>query len=98
MGHAYPFQSRLGLYMPSKGIIWAIGGIAPEVKEHYNRVKPDAELFYIENVDNLNQGIQKLIQDINWEVTESLVNPLYGVSYFSFDIPGGILKDLGERE
>ncbi|MGG0334777.1 hypothetical protein [Priestia aryabhattai] len=94
MGHAYAFQSRLGLYTPTKGIIWAAGGVAPEVKEHYNRAKSDAELYYIEKVEHLYEGLNALIQDINWEFVESILQPLHGASTFSFNIAGGILKEL----
>jgi hypothetical protein len=42
MGHAYPFGGRIGLYKPDIALIVSTKGVAPEVKEYFNRVKPNS--------------------------------------------------------
>jgi len=62
MGHAYAFQSRIGIYEPDNAIIWATQGVAPEAKAHFDRAKLDSTLFFIESVNDLEQRLAELVQ------------------------------------
>lgn len=53
MGHAYPFGARIGLYKPDLAIIVSTNGVAREVKEHFERIKPSAEIVYVDHFNEL---------------------------------------------
>ncbi|OOE12501.1 hypothetical protein [Fictibacillus arsenicus] len=97
MGHAYAFQSRVGLYQPTKGVIWAVGGVAPEVKEYFKRANPDADLHYIENVEDIEEGIKDIIDDINWKIADNVLAPLFAEGFIALNLPKSILYELKER-
>lgn len=94
LGHAYPFQSRVGVYGADTGVIWATKGIAPEVKEHFNRVKPKADLCYIESIESLLPKLSEIISNIRWSVAESELNHLSSSSLIINNIGGGIMNNL----
>lgn len=94
LGHAYPFQSRLVVYNADTGIIWATKGVAPEVKEHFNKVKPDAEICYIESIEELSPQLGRIIDAIRWDLAETEMKPLLSSSMIISNIAGGIVNDL----
>lgn len=61
MGHAYPFGGRIGLYKPEIAMIVSTKGIAPDVKDYFERVKPSAKLIYVGNLRELENNLQDLI-------------------------------------
>jgi hypothetical protein len=94
IGHAYAFQSRIGIYEADIGIIWATKGVAPEVKEHFNRVKPDASINYIESIEELIPDLSEIIQDLHWQIASKQLKPLLSQSMILNNIPDGIIEDL----
>lgn len=94
LGHAYAFQSRLGLYEADVGVIWATGGVAPEVKEHFSRVKPDAEIRYIENAEDLVPKLSGIIGDVRWQFAEKELRSLLPSGIITVNIPRAIIGDL----
>lgn len=60
MGHAYSFGARLALNKPEYAVIVATKGVAPEVKEHFERIQPEAEIVYIEKLNDLQPVIAVL--------------------------------------
>ncbi|MCE5172443.1 hypothetical protein LQV63_24510 [Paenibacillus profundus] len=94
LGHAYAFQSRLGVYNADTGVIWATKGIAPEVKEHFNKVKPDASLCYIESFESLTSKLGEIIDNIRWDIAEDEMKNLNQTTLMYTNIGGGIVKDL----
>lgn len=98
MGHAYPFQSRIGLYEPDKAVIWASNGVAPEVKEHFGRAKLESDLFFIETVNDLESRLKELIHTVWLEIAENTVAHLSPKSMFIYNVPGGIMAKLKTLE
>ncbi|UHA72170.1 hypothetical protein [Paenibacillus sp. 481] len=94
LGHAYAFQSRLGIYEAETGVIWATKGVAPEVKEHFNKVKPDAEICYIENIVSLVPSLVTIIEKITWAILERELSSLSSTGIIILNIPGGIIEDI----
>ncbi|MNO38129.1 hypothetical protein D3C76_282240 [compost metagenome] len=97
LGHAYAFQSRLGLYEAETGVIWASKGVAPEVKEHFNKVKPDAEICYIESNESLWPLLLKIIEELRWGILERELSSLAITGIVISNIPGGIIEDIKEK-
>lgn len=61
MGHAYPFGGRIGLYKPEIAMIISTKGIASDVKDYFERVKPGAKLLYVDNLRELENNLQDLV-------------------------------------
>lgn len=98
LGHAYAFQSRIGVYQAGIGIIWATKGVAPEVKDHLNRVKPDAEIYYIESNEELIPKLAEIIEHVRWQMAESELKPLLYSGIIINNLPKGIIEDLKESD
>jgi predicted transcriptional regulator len=64
MGHAYPFGGRIGLYKPDYAIIVSTGGIAPDVKQYFQRVKPEAEIVYVGTLEDLTQALLRVMTTV----------------------------------
>ncbi|WP_025025587.1 hypothetical protein [Caldalkalibacillus mannanilyticus] len=94
LGHAYPFQSRLVVYNAGIGVIWASRGVAPEVKEHFNRVKPEADICYIESLDEILPSLGKLIEGLRWKLATNELKSLISSGMVMFDLAAGIVEDL----
>lgn len=61
MGHAYPFGGRIGLYKPDVAVIVSTKGVAPEVLEYFKRVKPQAEISYVNSMGEFEENLRTLI-------------------------------------
>lgn len=67
MGHAYPFGGRIGLYNPDVAAIVSTKGIDTEVKEYFKRIRPGAQIIYIDELKELPLKIQDLADLIRSE-------------------------------
>jgi len=67
MGHAYPFAGRIGLYKPDLAVIVCTNGVAPDVKAYFEAVKPEAQLVYVGQLDQLPSTIGDLARRIRSE-------------------------------
>jgi hypothetical protein len=74
MGHAYPFGGRIGLYKPDFAFIVASKGIAPDVREYFKRVKPEAELVYVGNLSELQSNLQKIMDKVRSQKATAVVS------------------------
>lgn len=64
MGHAYRFGSRIGLYKPDYAIIVSTKGVAPEVKNHFAKIKPQSILVYIDKMSQLTSSLENILKDV----------------------------------
>lgn len=64
MGHAYRFGSRIGLYQPDYAIIVSTKGVAPEVKIHFAKIKPQSILVYIDKMSQLTSSLENILKDV----------------------------------
>jgi hypothetical protein len=64
MGHAYSFGAHLAINKPEYAIIVATKGVAADVKHHFERVQPEAEIVYIEAIDDLQPAIASVLTRI----------------------------------
>jgi hypothetical protein len=67
MGHAYSFGARLAINKPDYAIIAATKGVASDVKKHFERIRPEAEIIYIEGLGDLRPTIASVITRIKSE-------------------------------
>jgi len=60
----------LGLYKPKFGMVLTTKGVAPEVKTHFERVKPDAKILYVERMEDLDAAVAEVVGSIRseWEL------------------------------
>jgi hypothetical protein len=58
MGHAYPLSGRIAMYHPDHVLIVARDGVAPEVKNYFARIKPEARLAYVEDLGQLDAELE----------------------------------------
>jgi hypothetical protein len=77
MGHAYPFGGRIGLYKPDYAIIVSTKGVAPEVRDYFNRVKPEANLVYINRLDELLSSLREVITEVRAQLALQILS-LFG--------------------
>jgi len=64
MGHAYPFGGRIGLYSPDFAIIVSTEQIEQQVKDYFIRVKPGAEIAYVDTLDQLRPELSQITSRI----------------------------------
>jgi hypothetical protein len=84
MGHAYPFGGRIGLYNPNFAVIVSTEQIEPQVKDYFGRIKPEAEIVYIENLDQLPIKISQITSKIkSMEAVQilSLFDPMASMEF-----------------
>ena len=65
MGHAYKFGSRIGLYNPHYAIIVSTKGVAPEVKNHFAKAKPQSTLVYVDKMSQLTSSLEDILKDVH---------------------------------
>jgi hypothetical protein len=68
MEHAYAFGARIALYKPDYAIIVSTKSIAPEVKAHFTRVKPEADMVYIDHLDELWSSLSGVITEVRGQL------------------------------
>lgn len=76
MGHAYPFGGRIGLYEPHYAIIVSAKGIAPEVKDYFNRIEPEAEIVYVGHLGELSSSLREIIERVRYLRAEQVLSRL----------------------
>ncbi len=61
MGHAYAFGGRIGVYKPNYAVIISTSGVDADVKQHFERVRPDAEMVYVSDLAELQLKIEEMV-------------------------------------
>lgn len=64
MGNAYDLGSRIAIHRPKLAMIVTTRGIASEVKEHFKRVKPEAQMVYVANLLQLEATLKKVVEGV----------------------------------
>jgi hypothetical protein len=65
MGDAYPFGARVALYKPDYAFIVSSRGIAPEVRDHFKKMKLSCELFYVDMLPQLQPTVEELLAQLH---------------------------------
>jgi len=73
MGHAYPFSGRIGLYKPDVAVIVSTRGIAPEVKEYFKQIEPEASLVYVGSLGDLGSRLGEIVAQVRWQTAQELI-------------------------
>lgn len=61
---AYTLGCKIALYRPQLAFIVSTRGVAPEVKEHFKKVKPETQLMYVANLTQLESTTKKVVEGI----------------------------------
>ncbi len=73
MGHAYPFGGRIGLYKPDYAIIVATRGVASDVKDYFETVKPQSTIIYIDRLNQLASSLEVIMKTIRTQRAEEVL-------------------------
>lgn len=95
LGHAYPFGARIGLYRPEFAIITATKGIAPDVRAHFTRAKPSAEVLYVGSLTELNAVLISTFKRIRVRKAQSWISQFEPMAEIEIDLTGAISAQLG---
>ena len=64
IGDAYPVSGRVAQYHPAYIAIVSTSRIGPEVREYFEKVKPEAPIIYVEGLDSLGPQLEIVVGDI----------------------------------
>jgi len=95
MGHAYPFGGRIGLYKPEYAIIVSTKGVDPDVKSYFERVRPDAEIVYVENLKSLTPSLEQVIEEVRASRVRELIESFDPMATIEMPISEFLLPKLG---
>jgi hypothetical protein len=73
MGHAYSFGARLAINKPEYAIIVATKGVASDVRRHFERIQPEANILYIEALDDLQAAVASVLTEIRSKSSSKLL-------------------------
>ncbi len=62
LNHAYSLGTRIALQRPKLAFVVSTHGIAQEVKDHFKRVKPEAQIVYVANLLQLEATVRKVVE------------------------------------
>lgn len=65
MGDAYPFGARVALYKPDYAFIVSSRGIAPEVRDHFKKMKLSCELLYVDKLPQFQPTVEELLAQLH---------------------------------
>ncbi len=93
LGNAYSFGAKIGIVRPDYPVIITTERVGNDAKEHFVRARPvrrqnyigsraeePMEITYIEGIENLRSGIEKLVSGIYRKDAESLVDRVLPVA------------------
>jgi hypothetical protein len=95
MGHAYSFGARLGLYKPKFGIVLTTKGVAPEVRTHFERIKPDARIIYIEQLEDLEKAAADIVESIHSEWAIGLLSEFDPLARVNISLADNLGRQIG---
>jgi len=76
---AHPLPGRIAMYHPKHVVIVTSDKIAPDVREYFDRIEPEAQLTYVEGVASLRPALDGIVDSIRTERTIAVLerfNPL----------------------
>ena len=79
---ALQFASRIGMHHPQLAFIVSTRGIAPEVKDHFKRVKIDTQMVYITNLNQLESTLTKVVDGFRLKRVRSWFNAFQSMLNF----------------
>jgi hypothetical protein len=86
LGHAYPFAGRIGIYKPGYALIVSTEQIAPDVKEHFAKIEPQAKVFYAGNLGDLASTLEEVVTEVRNKRALELVTQFDNLPALSFKI------------
>lgn len=95
MGHAYSFGARLGLYKPKVGVVLTTKGVAPEVRTHFERIKPDARIVYVERLEDLEGAAAEIVESIRSEWAFGLLSEFNPLARVNITLAENIGEQIG---
>ena len=96
MGHAYPLPGRIAMYHPDYTLIVTTERVAKEVRDYFERIKPETQMLYAEGLDLLQVFLENVVDSARAKKAKTLLerfNPLT----IGVDIPALVGAKLGIR-
>lgn len=94
MGHAYPLSGRIAMYHPNYVLIVSREKVAPDVRTYFERIKPEARLAYVENLDLLEKELETVSNLARSTKVETLLGYFKPLT-LDVDIPNLVASKLG---
>jgi hypothetical protein len=79
---ALQFGTRVGMHHPDLAFIVSTRGIAPEVKDHFKRVKIDTQMVYITNLIQLESTLTRVVEGFRLKRIKSWFNAFQSMLNF----------------
>jgi hypothetical protein len=79
---ALQFGSRIGMHHPQMAFIVSTRGIAPEVKDHFKRIKIDTQMVYITNLIQLESTLTRVVEGFKLKRIKSWFNAFQSMLNF----------------
>lgn len=92
LNHAYALGTRIALQRPKLAFVVSTRGISQEVKDHFKRVKPEAQIVYVANLLQLEATVRKVVEGMRLMRAKTWLSCFQ--SMLSFPLPTILLPKL----
>lgn len=92
LNHAYSLGTRIALQRPKLAFVVSTAGISQEVKDHFKRVKPEAQIVYVANLLQLEATVRKVVEGMRMMRAKTWMSCFQ--SFVSFSLPTILLPKL----
>jgi hypothetical protein len=92
LNHAYSLGTRIALQRPKLAFVVSTHGISQEVKHHFKRVKPEAQIVYVANLLQLEATVRKVVEGMRMMRAKTWMSCFQ--SFVSFSLPTVLLPKL----
>ncbi|CAN5124324.1 hypothetical protein BH10CYA1_BH10CYA1_35490 [soil metagenome] len=92
LNHAYSLGTRIALQRPKLAFVVSTAGISQEVKDHFKRVKPEAQIVYVANLLQLEATVRKVVEAMRMMRAKTWMSCFQ--SFVSFSLPAILMPKL----
>jgi hypothetical protein len=95
MGHAYKFSGRIGIYRPDYGLIVSTEQVAPDVKEYFRQIEPQAKMSYVDSLDALEPELDRIIGVIRTARATQILKAFDSLPVLRYNLASLVGRRLG---
>lgn len=92
LSNAYALGTRIALQRPKLAFVVSTTGISQEVKDHFKRVKPEAQIVYVANLLQLEATVRKVVEGMRLMRAKTWMSCFQ--SFISFSLPTILMPKL----
>lgn len=95
MGHAHHLRGRIPLYGPRFTVVVSTDGVAPEVRDYFDKSKPETEMVWVDAVDLLNDKLSAVLTRTTAERAASVADALETISNVHLPLRRFVTHEIG---